>query len=177
MKTIITIAMALAMVSAANYTLGTSASYSFTLDVTANSSNSSTTNLAITLDAPDVTATAGTADAVNAVGCVDTTAANYTLAADKTGLTGFIAEWTCADPCDTNAALTTAFVYSVSSAVSYTHTGTVYATAAAMTDDPVAQTPTTNATAFTHTETVTGATPAQAASLGLPNQTQTFYLK
>lgn len=177
MKTIIAIAMAIAMVSATTFTLGSSGGYTFTLDITANSANSSTSDLAITLDAPDVTATNGANDAVNAVGCVNTAVSNYTLSADTSNLIGFIAEWTCATACNTNAALTNAFVYSVSTAVGYTHTGTVYATAAALSDDPVAQTASTNATAFTHTETVSGATPAQAALLGLPNQSQTYYFR
>lgn len=177
MKTIIAIAMAIAMVSATSYTLATGSSYTFTLDITANSANSSLQDLAITLDAPDVTATNGVNDAVNAVGCVNVAVSNYTLAADTTNLAGFIAEWTCATACNTNAGLTNAFVYSASSAVSYTHTGTVFATAAAMTDDPVAQTATTNATAFTHTETVTGATPANALAMSLPNMSQTFYYR
>ena len=178
MKTIIAIAMAIAMVSATSYTLGTGSSYTFTLDVSANASNSSTQDLAVTLGAPDVTGTAGTASSVNAVGCVNTDVANYTLAADATALSSFIARWTCDASCNTNAGLTTGFQYSATAAATYTHSTTAYAVAAStFADDPVTLAGTSNDTAFTNTQTLTGATPANAASMGLPNMTQTAYLR
>ena len=146
-----------------------SSSNTWAITYTANSSNSSNTDIALTL-------THGTATLTNSaqsvVACVDTGVSNYTLSADTPNLGTFIAQVTAgASATDLTGAANSIY----GTTTGYTNTGTVWASAAS-----TALTAPATVSAYTTTTATlsfSAVTPTQLAGMKLPNSTQTFYFR
>ena len=165
MKIILALAMIIGMTLSAPTTLGSSGTNAWTIEYTADTTNTSNTNVVFAITAT----TAPTIANALYLSCVDTGIANFTLSAAATGKVGFgISLVVSAANIATASVTATAYKLAVN-----------YATAGTWT----AGVSNTNVSGGTYASTSNTAgtlkfsarTPTQLTALGLPNTSETFY--
>ena len=169
MKVILTLILIIGVAYSVTIASDTS-SNTWAITYTANSSNSSNTDIVLTL-------THGAATLANSqqsvVACVNTGVANYTLSADTASLGTFIAQVTGASGTTDTLVAATNSIYGTTT--DYTKSGTTWATTASIALTAPATVPAYTAT--TAALSFSAVTPTQLASMKLPNSTQTFYFR
>ena len=166
MKIILALAMIIGMTLSAATTLGSSGTNAWTIEYTANSSNSSNTDVVFAINAT----TAPTVGNSLAVSCADTGVANFTLsAATTTGKVGFaISLAALATDILKASILPTAYKLSVAYATTPTWT-------ASINNVNVSGGTYASTSATAGTLSFSAMTPTQLTALGLPNRSETFY--
>ena len=155
-------------------TLSSSANIITTIAASANSANSSNSDIVLKITTPS---TIIGNDALNNLACVDMAVSSYTLTADGANLGTWAYTVLCGAACATIDILGTPIWYNGLS--TFTLTGTVYAAAilaASTAKTPTIVSNTTTASAVFNTYTYT-MTPTELAAYKLPNQTQTHYYR
>lgn len=175
MKVFFALLITISLVTATSYILSEGNSVSYSLDLSRNPNNSSTTD--VTLGVTYLSHTLpGTATSVNSVVCIDTAVANYSLTGTVSGLTVMAAKWTCDAGCATVAAFSTSFEVRAGSNANYTasdfNSGGILTAFSGVTFSTRG-----NTTSYSNFQVAEGLTPANLASAGLPNDTQTFYYR
>ncbi len=176
MKTIITLLFTVALASSAAVSLVTSAGTSTSIEISANSANSSNVDVAISLDLPDTVPTAN--QTVHPTACFKASDSNFTIANSSTTLSVFAFKWTCApadDACSDLAAHDNAFEQASGNAGTSSNTGALGTGVLVVNGGTFA--PTSNSSTNTITRTISAVTPAEMATANLPNMTETFYLR
>jgi hypothetical protein len=175
MKIIIALLIAVSVASAATV-LAEASSYKFQITFSNNASNSSNSNVVLGLVVPNITAPM-TASQYSTGACINTAVANYTVAADTTTLLGFGAEWQCHSTCGSLAAVYNAFTFYSGSNFGVTAAGVASTQAALSATATPAGSNGSNDTSIEVMHSYSALTPANLATLGLPNSTQSFYLR
>ncbi len=173
MKLLLAFVVSLAIVSATTTTLVETGGYYTTLGITENASNSSTTDVVISLRTPSTIMTNSQA---TTLGCINVANSTFALAADASSLDTLTVEWLCSGACTTiDTAYDTLNILVGTS--TYTSSTGIFAHGTAFTAPSMTPTNTNNAGTLTAIHTYSGMTPANMASLNLPNQTETSYLR
>ena len=177
MKSIIVFICAVALVSATSYTLVTHNSISVSVDISANSANSSNADVVWSLDYPD-SLPAEVEDTTNPVVCFKSENSDYSIANSTSGLTTVAVKWACATgtgSCDSVDELGATFQQT---------SGTAGATAAdgkfnsgTMTANGGTFVSASDTPSKISTQTISGVTSAEMISAGLPNTSSTFYFR
>ena len=175
MKIIIALLIAVSVASAATV-LAEASSYKFQITFSKNSSNSSNSDVVIGLVVPSITAPM-TASLFSTGACINTAVANYTVAADSTTLLGFAAEWQCHATCGSLAAVYNAFTFYSGSFFGMTTAGVASSQSTLSAVVLPLGTSGSNDTSKEVMYSFTALTPANLATLGLPNTSQSFYLR
>ncbi|CAI2375493.1 unnamed protein product [Moneuplotes crassus] len=178
MKTLITLAMAVAItIAATTTTLAEILGYKFTISFSQNFANSSNSDVSLGLTFGSTIAPL--ANGYYASGaCVNVGSSNYQLTTASTTLKGFAIEWKCHSTCTSLSAVYDSVSFYAGANWGQTTAHVVSAQASLMAVTYPFGVNVNNSTAKTVSHFFSGLTPTQlAASVYMPNQTETWYVR